>query len=288
MDEAHRISEIAMLDGLLVQAGIYRTTKDFKALLDFTIELRNFAPFNAMLLQIQKPGLRFAASAADWRDRFRRTVKEDARPLIIMWPFCPIALVYDVDDTEGPELPRDVASAFKTHGNFDSAEIDKLIKLMAKKDINCNFVDIGDGLAGSIISTSKNLPKGQIQISYAIKLNLNHSAPVQFTTLVHELAHLYLGHLGLDKDLKVPFRSGISLAQQEIEAESVAYIVSNKNGLKSESAKYLSQFVDDKPLPPIHIYQIMRAAGQIEQLLCLGAKTTFDKPKVATQLSFAS
>jgi len=32
-------------------------------LLNFVIRLRNFAPFNAMLLQVQKPGLRFAASA---------------------------------------------------------------------------------------------------------------------------------------------------------------------------------------------------------------------------------
>ena len=68
------------------------------------------APFNAMLLQVQKPGLTYAASAADWRLRFGRKPKEGARPLLILWPFAPVALVYDVMDTEGEDLP-DVGSA---------------------------------------------------------------------------------------------------------------------------------------------------------------------------------
>jgi len=89
------------------------TTEEYKDLLRFIARLRNFAPFNAMLLQVQKPRLRFAASETDWYERFGRTVKQGARPLLIMWPFCPVALVYDIDETLGKELPIDVASAFK-------------------------------------------------------------------------------------------------------------------------------------------------------------------------------
>src|SRR5258707_11970603 len=37
--------------------GIHKTTAAYKDLLDFVVRLRNFAPFNAMLLQVQKPGL---------------------------------------------------------------------------------------------------------------------------------------------------------------------------------------------------------------------------------------
>lgn len=50
-----------------------------------------------MLRQVQKPGLRFAASARDWRERFGRSPKEGARPLLILWPITPVALVYDYD-----------------------------------------------------------------------------------------------------------------------------------------------------------------------------------------------
>ena len=51
----------ALLDQLLADSRLYRTGKDYRALLDFVIRLRNFAPFNAMLLQVQKPGLMYAA-----------------------------------------------------------------------------------------------------------------------------------------------------------------------------------------------------------------------------------
>ena len=46
-----------LLDKLLSDSRLYRKSKDYKALLDFVARLRNFAPFNAMLLQVQKPGL---------------------------------------------------------------------------------------------------------------------------------------------------------------------------------------------------------------------------------------
>jgi hypothetical protein len=72
----------------------------------FVCRLRNFAPFNAMILHLQRPGLRFAASEFDWKTCFRRNVREGAHPLIILWPFGPIALVYDLEDTEGLPLPR--------------------------------------------------------------------------------------------------------------------------------------------------------------------------------------
>ena len=73
-----------LLDQLLIDSRLYRTSREFQELLDFTIRLRNMAPFNAMLLQIQKPGLRFAASQHDWMNRFNCTIKDRGRPLLIM------------------------------------------------------------------------------------------------------------------------------------------------------------------------------------------------------------
>ena len=75
-----------------------------------------------MLLHVQKPGLSYAASARDWRDRFGRRPKEGARPLIILWPFGPVALVYDVMDTEGKPLPEDVESFF-ARGDIDEIKL---------------------------------------------------------------------------------------------------------------------------------------------------------------------
>src|ERR1017187_10839351 len=102
----------SLLDQLLTDSRLYTKSKDYLDLLDFVVRLRNFAPFNAMLLQVQKPGLSYAASAHDLRERFGRTLKEAARPLLILWPFGPVALVYDVLDTEGRPFPEDVAVFF--------------------------------------------------------------------------------------------------------------------------------------------------------------------------------
>ena len=45
--------ERTLLDDLLRQSRLYHQSREYLDLLDFTIRLRNMAPFNAMLLQIQ-------------------------------------------------------------------------------------------------------------------------------------------------------------------------------------------------------------------------------------------
>src|SRR5271165_3771723 len=139
----------SLLDQLLTDSRLYTQSKDYKDLLDFVIRMRNFAPFNAMLLHVQKPGLRFAASAVDWRDRFDRRPKEGARPLLILWPFGPVALVYDVQDTEGREMPKDVSSFF-AHGAIDEERLGSFMPLMSRKNIEWRWFDGGDQRAGSI------------------------------------------------------------------------------------------------------------------------------------------
>jgi hypothetical protein len=267
----------SLLDKLLEDSRLYRTSRDYKALLDFVVRLRNFAPFNAMLLQVQKPGLRYAASARDWRERFGRRLKEGARPLLILWPFGPVALVYDVQDTEGRLLPEDVSS-FVARGTIEEATLQDFRPLIAKKNIDLAWVDAGDQHAG-LIRVVRRAASDKEATQYRIHINRNHGAPVKFVTLTHELAHLLLGHLGQDKKLSVPERPALSHAQRELEAESVAYIVCERNGVQSKSHTYLSNFVDaGTTVEHLDVYQVMRAAGQVETMLGLAAHAQFDKP----------
>src|SRR6185369_8861410 len=130
----------SLLGQLLTDSRLYTRSKDYQELLDFIVRLRTFAPFNAMLLHMQKPGLSYAASARDWRERFGRTIKEGARPLLILWPFGPVALVYDVLDTEGDDLPDDVAS-FAARGPIDALQMKNMQTLMERKNIECVEAD---------------------------------------------------------------------------------------------------------------------------------------------------
>lgn len=262
-------AERTLLDTLFEQSRLYTSGNDYQNLLDFVCKLRNFAPFNALLLQVQKPGLTYAASAADWLARFKRTPKKDARPLIILWPFGPVALVYDILDTEGDDLPKD-AYQFPAAGKTTAAHISQFVHRLAKAAIPVEFFDAGDGSAGYIQSTRTVNDDSTTDCAYNIRINRNHPPATQFATLAHELAHLYLGHLGVDKARQIPLRRKLSTGEKELEAESAAYIVCTRNGIQSRSHTYLSNYVDGSGCSQdIDVYQIMKAAGRIESALGL-------------------
>ena len=264
----------SLLDQLVADSRLYKSGKDYKDLLDFVVRLRNFAPFNAMLLHVQKPGLTYAASAHDWEERFGRHPREGARPLLILWPFAPVALVYDVLDTEGHSLPKDVAP-FQAQGSIAAGHIGCFIHLMGLKSIVCDLVDAGDGAAGRIRLVHRSVePKDKS--AYKMLVNRNHQPAVQFATIAHELGHLFLGHLGPDKHLNIPTRASLNLDQMEVEAESVAYVVCARHQVKPNSDKYLSNYVKaTTTVDALDVYQVMRAAGQVETVLELGECSRF-------------
>ena len=275
-DLAEEAAARSLLDQLLEDSRLYKTSKNYFELLEFTKRLRNFAPFNAMLLHVQKPGMLYAASAFDWKSRFERHPKENARPLLILWPFGPVALVYDVQDTEGKPLPQDVDSFFARGAITAEHILSFMLKLRAKK-IECVLFDGGDTKAGSIRVLQSATPKEGGW--YRMQLNRNHAAPVQFVTIAHELAHLFLGHLGPDKALNIPDRPRPEHAQRELEAESVAYLVCARNGVESKSQTYLTDYVkQNTSIGALDLYQVMRATGQIETLLGLVAHTRYGPP----------
>jgi hypothetical protein len=264
----------SLLDQLLIDSRLYKQGNAYKDLLDFVVRLRNFAPFNAMLLQVQKPGLSYAASARDWRVRFGRLPKEGARPLLILWPFGPVALVYDVLDTEGRPLPEGV-NPFAVKGSIDGSRFADFERRLLKKEIQLNLIDAGDNAAGSIRVLHFATSDDEKTI-YRININRNHALPVQFTTLLHELGHLFLGHLGPNKDLTIPLREALTHQQQELEAESVAYLTCHRNGVTPNSESYLANFVaTHTTIGDLDLYQVMRAAGQVESILRLSAHSKF-------------
>lgn len=274
----------SLLSNLLDQSRLFRQSKDYLELLDFVSKLPNFAPFNAFLLNLQKPGLRFASSQYDWRHRFKREVKEGARPLLILWPFGPVALVYDLEDTEGEPLPESIKKAFRAVGEVTPNIIDKFIGRLRGNGIYLKLIEYGDAHAGHIqaVQEPEGLEIGQqstnakIRPAYHIRVNSKHDPNVQFVTLIHELAHLYLGHLGPDKYLKIAKRHRPKHQQRELEAESVAYLVCKRSEVESGSEKYLANFVmANTTMKNLDFYLTLKAAGQIETLLHLGDMVSF-------------
>jgi len=257
----------ALIEQLIAATHLYDSSDAVKDLMNFTIRLRAFAPFNAMLLHIQKPGLTHAATASDWRRRFGRVPKVGVRPLIVMRAMGPVDFVFDVLDTEGRDIPES-AFAFPTLGGLTGARFAEIIEKIVKDGIDIVEMDAGDAKAGWIKLASRSTnPTGKHR--YQLAYNRNHPAVTQLVTVAHELAHLFLGHLGDDVGRRVRDRRDRTVEQREAEAEMAAYLVAKRNGLSPRSESYLSSYKG--ALAEIDLYGVMRAANSIENAMGIQA-----------------
>lgn len=268
-----RQPERALIDQLIAATKLYDSSDAIGELLAFTIRLREFAPFNAMLLHIQKPGLTHAASAHDWWHRFGRVPKKGARPLLVLRMKGPVDFVFDVQDTEGKDLPVD-AFSFPTFGNLSDNRFAEFMRAVAKEKIDLVPLDAGDGQAGWIrlLARAKN-DKGKNV--YQLAYNRNHAAPTRFVTVAHELAHLYLGHLGADNGRRVPDRRDTPHALMEVEAEMAAYLVAMRNGLTPRSESYLSNYKG--AFEDLNLYAVTRTANAVETTMSLSAQKLWNE-----------
>ena len=181
-----------------------------------------------------------AATARDWWNRFRRAPTSGARPLLVLRTMGPVDFFFDILDTEGRELPLD-AFSFPTLGNLTEGRFAGLLASVAREELEIVELDAGDARAGWIrLLTRSKSPNGKNL--YRLAYNRNHPPPTRFVTIAHELAHLYLGHLGRDRGRRVPDRGITPLALKEVEAEMTAYLVARRNGLRPRSESYLANY----------------------------------------------
>ena len=73
---------------------------------------------------------------------------------------------------------------------------------------------------------------------------------VRFSTLLHELAHSFLGHTGHSKlvnednkkETKIIPRK-LSRSVEELEAETVSFLLNKKQGLETIAAEYIAGYI---------------------------------------------
>ena len=120
MQDLDRAAAKRELDELFFLAKAYRSSKEFKELLDFIVRFRFYAPYNAMLLHVQKPDATVVATARKWYAEYGRTIRPGARALVILQPMGPVMFVFDVSDTErgddAQDLPALVEQPFGARG----------------------------------------------------------------------------------------------------------------------------------------------------------------------------
>ena len=265
------------VDALIRESAAYRNSASFQEMISFMANFRNYAPFNNMLVKLQNPSCSFFATQKDWYRRFGRQLKEDMRPMLILAPMHPVMLVYDLDSTEGPALPKELQKFAKFDGDWNPEKLSKTVKNAFTRDlIRIDTVKLSSTNAGFA-----TVSVGQRGMKMRIGLHNELDEPSRYGVLLHELAHIYLGHLGCDEDGWWPCRSDLLRRAMEVEAEAVAYIVSLRAGLKGTSPLYVSRYLDgDATLKAISLDLIAKVAGRLEKM----GTSTFGKRR-SRQLS---
>jgi hypothetical protein len=257
----HTMPREGTVDELFRRAVAHRRSAAFIDALDFVSRLREYAPYNNWLVHLQRPKAVYWAREGDWRLRFRRTVRPDAVPIVMLQPMGPIMLVYDLEDTEGEPLPEHLTKPFATKGVFNPAWLTRVLEAAERLGIEVRRPDLSSRLAGRAHSSGG----GGESNTFVIEVNRHHRPAEQFVTFCHELAHVLLGHIGGHAKRRWPSRVGLTRTQQELEAEGVAFIVGRRLGLLSYSAEYLAGHLSrQEDLQEISVDMIVKVAGRIE------------------------
>lgn len=275
------------LDELFTLTFQYKTSKAYYELLQFVARFRFYSPFNAMLVHVQMPGARFVAPPQRWLRDYGRRIKPGARPLVILKPMGPVMFVFDVSDTEplkdAQTLPPEVERPFEVRKGHVGGGLKSVIANAKRDGLRIIESQKGSQSAGSICHVAKGvggsqkfqtgLDKSQnqifvdIPIKYDLVVNASLSSEAQYATIVHELAHLYCGHLGTPNNKWWPDRRGLKQVAEEFEAESVAYLVCTRSGIDNPSKQYLSGYVGrEEHAPSISLECVMKSAGLIETM----------------------
>ena len=251
------------IDALMRQTAAYRTSTDFQEMVSFMANFRDYAPFNNMLVRVQNPSCSFYATQRDWGDRFKRSLKEDARPMLILAPMHPVLLVYDLDQTDGPPLPEELRKFAEFKGEWNSRRLDRCIENARERDkIGIEFKALSSTNAGFA-----TLACGRGDSKMRIVIHEELDAPSRYGVLCHELAHIYLGHLGSDKDGWWPSRGDLNRRAMEVEAEAVAYVTTRRAELTGSSPQYVSRYLNNNTvLKSISVDLIAKVAGRLEEM----------------------
>ena len=282
---------MAKLDRLFKLIKKYHSSKFFKELLQFSAKFKELSPYNLMLVKTQMPSARYVLTAPQWKAKYDRKPKEEARPLIILRKYGPISFVFEIGDTEpyghyvgnlfGDDIQmilNQLASPYAvTGGKVDDRDYERLMRRLVYNGIKKEKFRVAASYGAMIrrsvdtvdvmIPSNNKLEKVSVKTYYKIFVNERADKSEEFASVCHELGHLFCHHLS-------PFNSEawklrvISHDEEEFEAECVSYIVCDRHGVENRSWTYLSNFLDQNDeVPNISFDRVFRAADAIEAML---------------------
>jgi len=274
------------LDLLFESVHNYRTSKHYKELLDFCRRFRYLAPFNAMMVQIQRPGANMVLTSSQWFRWYNRRIKPNARPVVIL-TFSPVSYLFDISDTEPlcEACTPDEKILEEIHHQFDTRQSVSQNDLgMLKNNLPVVGVAYTDDFrAGNdygaqlmrqptkqIIKVDVNRKTSiEYRTHFLISINETLGIGARYSSIMHELGHYFCQHLPAPERFKKWKKRELSHNAKEFEAESVAWLTCNRLGIDNPSEFYLVGYLDEYADIPegVSIDYIFKAHNEIWKLL---------------------
>ncbi len=268
-------SSYQSINNLLSSSLIKSRSDEFIKFFTFLSRFNHYSKYNSMLVYIQNKDVAYYGSAGFWKRRFHRTIQQNARPYIILTPFSPVTIVYDIMETDGNETAEELMKTglpyqpFTVKGTFSEELYDRLLKRMKDWGIPLLKKPLSYFSAGYVWAKDN----GRLEIC----INANKSIDENFVVIIHELAHLFLGHTGYEyltntskkEDVKMKLRNrrGLGRSIEELEAETIAYLISRKIGLTTQSAEYLAGYIhNENDIGRFNYETVIHTVDKIERL----------------------
>ena len=236
----------------------------------------DYSAYNKVLMGIQtgSSGM-FVATSMHWQDLFNRTINIDAQPMAIL-AHAPVIWVYDISDTSGDPLPHQdelshLIYPLKRDG-LDEIRYADFVKAIQDYGIRYFEKKYAFNYGGCAALRGRPHRPGDAHAAatpeYDILINSALDSGSKTWSLVHELAHIFLGHIPIYED---PFKDNEKDSPtREIEAETVTAIVADTLGYSQNlSVRYLSEYKEAFPefQKNIRCEKLLKAAEKILQLL---------------------
>lgn len=224
--------------------GEYLDSETFKNYLDFARQFRQYSYRNKILIKGQNPKASLVAGYRSWQEKGRQ-VQRGQKALKIFVPNLAakkdkdgnysrdkegniikevkgfyLASVYDVSQTEGEPIPKPI---YELEENINNPrKFDWYNKAITElSPVPIQFSEIEGTAKGFFVPAEKQI---------TIRPGMSQSQTIK--TMLHEVTHSIL------HDNDVPAFGSSEYARQEIEAESVAYMVANSLGIETQDYSF--------------------------------------------------
>jgi hypothetical protein len=268
------------VDDFFVRAFELRNSGKIERYFQFLKKVPDHAPFNNTLVFIQNPDCGYYATASQWEKRFGRSIKKDARPMVILFPFGPVEFVYDVRDTEGEQLTdEDIIHWWRENGGtLDGKIIDNTRRNLEKLGVRHEQIEARKYFEGESFQTGGYAQRNfSDELSIALHPRYSEASVESYGVLCHEIAHILLGHLGhVTLPPKKDNEKGREVAKDrrevpkrimELEAELVAWIVFNSLGIEKQSETYIASWlVTRQDIERIGMSEVLKVSGKIQKM----------------------